>query len=413
MLKTSLVELDAACRRAFIGAEPMVFHCHHYNTFLQRSIRDASYLDTEPFLVSAASEVAHSQLRRCFAEAEATSVESRRELAEELYRSCGFGTVDLQGLAPPSGETATPNSHYAMAWNAKFGEATENVDFFTRGWIAGAVAAIHDRDAGALEVTEDDCAARGAEQCRFTLSEAAESRVVPESVGKGPLTTHEPWTVEASGVDYEGVFTAVTGMELAGNDLGHIPAFGVYLTRHYANYYNRISFEFERTLTDRFGEEGRAIAEPLLVEAGHVCAFNTFGGIMTSPEWDALIKPNLETRQDWVHGITAVVNALGWGRWQVRDVSPERAEFVIHDDYESVGYLGMYGEADHDVAYLARGAAMGIMDLVYLGDIHERPELTPQLYTRLFKGSDAYRAEVTRSRGRGDDVTCIEVRAAG
>lgn len=27
--------LDAPHRRVFVGGEPMIFHCHHYNCFLQ------------------------------------------------------------------------------------------------------------------------------------------------------------------------------------------------------------------------------------------------------------------------------------------------------------------------------------------------------------------------------------------
>ena len=33
--------LDAPHRRCLVGGEPMIFHCHHYNVFLQRSILDA------------------------------------------------------------------------------------------------------------------------------------------------------------------------------------------------------------------------------------------------------------------------------------------------------------------------------------------------------------------------------------
>ena len=127
-----------------------------------------------------------------------------------------------------------------------------------------------------------------------------------------------------------------------GDAHGVIDAFGVFLTRHYANYYNRISFEFLHRLSREYGEEGLLAASETLIEAGRVCAFNTFGGIMQSTEWNALIRPSLASREDWVHGMVAVVNAFGWGRWQVVSVSETDAEFVLHDDYESVGYRAMY-----------------------------------------------------------------------
>ncbi|NQZ20173.1 MAG: hypothetical protein HRT44_13090, partial [Bdellovibrionales bacterium] len=108
-----------------------------------------------------------------------------------------------------------------------------------------------------------------------------------QPVGVGPLTTDKPIAIEENNVDYDGILNAVAGLPLMGNEEGLIPAFGVVLTRH-ANYYNRISFEFIKAMEKQFGEQGRDAAEPLLIEAGHQCAFNTFGGIMTSAEWDGL-----------------------------------------------------------------------------------------------------------------------------
>ena len=233
---------------------------------------------------------------------------------------------------------------------------------------------------------------------------------VYSSVGVGSLSSHKIREVPPNNVDYNGILSAVGSLPLVGNNEGLIPAFGVYLTRHYANYYNRISFELLHALIGKFGDEGRDVAMPLLVEAGHVCAFNTFGGIMSSTEWDALIRPNLKSKQDWVHGIVAVVNALGWGRWQITSVSETEAEFVIHDDYEAVGYQSMYGKSNYPVSFLAQGGVAGIMNLVYVGDIASKPSLTPDFYDRLFKQSDVFKAEALTSRAMGDEVTSFRVR---
>jgi hypothetical protein len=181
-------------------------------------------------------------------------------------------------------------------------------------------------------------------------------------------------------------------MPLLGNDDGLIPAFGVYLTRMYADYYNRISFAFEHEMVAAAGSESIAVSADLFIEAGHACAFNTMGGIMTSPEWDGMILPMLKTREDWLYGIVACTNALGWGVWKVLDVTPRGATFRIYNDYESVGYRRMYGTADHGISYLATGGAAGLMNLIYLGDIHRKPDLTPEFYDRLFKGGRSRRA---------------------
>lgn len=405
-------DLDLDHRRCLVGGEPMIFHCHHYNTFLQRSIQDAEYVDSKPFLTGAGAEVAHAQLGAMFAARDVSDVDQRKAMAAEVYRWAGFGTFDLSGLSAEGGTVRTPNSHYAMSWKAKWDGAEQAVCHFASGWLAGAAAAIFNKPNGSYSVEHTHCSAvAGNDVCAFEIKAGSPNYAVYKSVGAGVLSDkHNLKPVPSNNVDYDGILNAVAGLPLVGDDNGNIPAFGVYLTRHYANYYNRISFEFERAMETQFGAEALDVARPLLVEAGHVCAFNTFGGIMMSTEWDALIRPHLQSKEDWVHGIIAVINALGWGRWQVTEVSEKEAEFVLFDDYESSGYLGMYGKSDHPVSYLAQGGVAGIMNLVYVGEISEKPELTPQFYDRLFRQDDVYKAEALKSQAMGDEFTSFRVR---
>ena len=401
---------DAEHRRQIVGGEPVIFHCHHYNTFLQRSILDAEAIDSKPVLIGAAAELAHSQLGRLFAELGAEGEDARKAVAADVYRWAGFGTVDLGSLGPSGGVTSTANSHYGMGWRIKFGPAAEPVDFFTRGWLAGALAAVYDQPLGHYRTEQTTCVAvDGDDVSTFALTVGEANYPRFASAGVGELTTHDVRPTLETPVDYDGILAAVGGLPLTGDAQGHINAFGVYLTRHYANYYNRISFELLRRLSADYGDEGRRIAEPLLIEAGHVCAFNTFGGIMISTEWDALIRPTLKTREDWVHGIVAVVNAFGWGRWQITKLSADEAEFVIHDDYESVGYRAMYGAASHPVSYLAQGGVAGAMNLVYVGDIASRPTLDEAYYQRLFGQDDVFKATPLTSQATGDAVTSFRV----
>jgi hypothetical protein len=404
------LNFDLEHRRQIVGNEPVIFHCHHYNCFLQRSILDAEAVNSLPALIGGGAECAHSQLTAVFGELGLTDAAARKELAQTYYRWAGFGTVDLDPLDADGGTTSTPNSHYGMGWTIKFGASERPVDYFTTGWLAGALAAIYDKPLGHYRATQTACVSQaGSDVSTFELSVGEANYDVFTSPGVGELTTHAPREVPASPVNYEGILQAVAGLDLAGNDVGQANAFGVYLTRHYANYYNRVSFEFMRKLVADFGDEGRTIAEPLLIEAGHVGACNTFGGIMTSTEWDALIRPTLQSKEDWVHGIVAVVNALGWGRWQVTKATEAEAEFVIHDDYEGVGYQAMYGDAAHPVSFLAQGGVAGIMNLIYVGNIEERPTLDEPFYQRLFRETDVYRATSLSSRAMGDAVTSFRV----
>lgn len=208
-------------------------------------------------------------------------------------------------------------------------------------------------------------------------------------------------------IDEDAIVAAVSGLGIAGNDEGLIPAFGLYLTRHMADYYNRLSFATARAL-ERSGlaEDGRL----LLVEAGHVCAFNTFGGIMKSAEWEAVVKPMITCREDWVFGMVAVVNAFGWGRWRVVSLEPGRSLTVqISGSYEAEGYVRDYGQSDRPRCYLASGGVAGLMNLLYVGDITQGPELDEAYYLSLFRKSDSFVAEEVSCLSKGDPV--CEIRA--
>lgn len=389
----------------------MIFHCHHYNTFLQRTILEAPGFDAPPVLVGAAAEVAYAQLQKLFAADAIIDTAARKALAQDVWRWAGFGTFDLSALSAEGGVVTSTSSHYAHGWLARFGKSAAAVCFFDAGWLAGALSAIFGLPLGAFSVEQKACMAAGADANRFELARGPANYSIYQSVGAGRLTTHTPVSVSQSAVDYEGIYNAVSGMDLSGNEEGRIAAFGVYLTRHYANYYNRVSFELLRTLVAHYGDEGYEAAAGMLTEAGHVCAFHTFGGIMLSAEWAALIEPSLVSPEDWMHGITAVVNALGWGRWQVTDVASQGSRFVIHDDYESVGYEAMYGRASHPVAFLAAGGVAGACNLIYVGNIQAKPQLDEAFYQARFK-SDGYTSTPDESRAMGDAVSGFSVTRA-
>ena len=208
----------------------------------------------------------------------------------------------------------------------------------------------------------------------------------------------------------EGIVTeAVAGLELKGNEEGLIPAFGLYLTKHFSDYYNRISFGLVGAFIRELPElEEDAIA--LLTEAGHVCAFHTFGGIMVSVEWEAVVKPMIETREDWAKGMLGVVNALGWGRYRLLDLVPnERLVARVDDSYEAVGHLEGYGKATNPRCFLAAGGLAGLMNLLYQGDITKGPALTDDYYHEVFGHPRSFRARETLCLARGDSYCEIVV----
>lgn len=213
-------------------------------------------------------------------------------------------------------------------------------------------------------------------------------------------------------IDEAKVVAAVSGLGITGNDEGLIPAFGLYLTRHMADYYNRISFALARQLEAQ-SEELVHDARALLVEAGHVCAFNTFGGIMQSPEWDAVVAPMIENREDWIRGMVAVVNAFGWGHWRVEQLAAnELLRISITDSYEAVGWLRDYPKSEHPRCYLAAGGVAGLMNLLYVGEVTSRPKLDEAYYVRLFRGGDRFVGEEIECVARGDARCVVEAKRA-
>ena len=205
---------------------------------------------------------------------------------------------------------------------------------------------------------------------------------------------------ETTNIDERAVVSAVSGLGIAGNEEGLIPAFGLYLTRHMADYYNRISFATARRMaqTPELEDDARS----LLVEAGHVCAFNTFGGSMMSAEWAAVVAPMVKTREDWIRGMVAVVNAFGWGHWKVADLQPDQSLTMhIKDSYEATGWTRDYPKSEAPRCYLAAGGVAGLMNLLYVGDITKHPKLTEDHYTQLFRGQRRFVAQETRCKAMG------------
>jgi len=301
-------------------------------------------------------------------------------------------------------------SHYgqllAVAAGAPF---DEDQNLFDQGFAAAALAIAHGKLPGSYAVTSNKCQSRGAVVGEITLEPSARS-LAPE-VGLGPVARDPaPPRSVPTGVDEGAVLAALAGLDLTGNEEGILPRFGVALTHHFANFYNRISFEFVRRMAGSgLVEEARE----LLVDAGYHCAFNTFGGIMTSAEWDAVVRPMCATEDDWIHGMVAVVNALGWGTWRVQSLEDGQLTVTITDDYESTGYVAMYGRADAHVAYLASGGVAGIQNLVRVGDIAEGPTLDRAFFAKCFEAEGSWRTVAARCAAQGDRESTIRAAPLG
>jgi hypothetical protein len=118
----------------------------------------------------------------------------------------------------------------------------------------------------------------------------------------------------------------------------------------------------------------------------------------------------IETKEDWVHGIVAVVNAFGWGFWEIIELIPyKKLVLKVTSGYESNSYLQLYGKSDYPISFLAKGGAAGIMNLIYNGDISQNPILNDEYYQKIFKSEQCFTAKQIKCRTMGDEYDLFEV----
>ncbi len=149
---------------------------------------------------------------------------------------------------------------------------------------------------------------------------------------------------------------------------GILPIFGVYLSLFSVEYYNRLSFRFMHAKR----EPHRVESERLLIEAAQECGYATFQGVRNSWEWEQIVVPMIESREDQILGFTAVAVAFGWGDLEVKKIVPGKKMILrANDSYEATGYLEQYGSADSGKCYMLRGVSGAYMDLIYGKDYPE------------------------------------------
>jgi len=166
---------------------------------------------------------------------------------------------------------------------------------------------------------------------------------------------------------------------------GIIPLFGVYLSLFFVQFYNKLSFDFENEM----GRERESESAALLVEAAQECGYATFHGIRTSREWEELVRPMMESKEDQIFSFAAVAVAFGWGDLDVREIIPkEKLVIRVSDSYEATGYLKLHGLANSGKCYMLRGVSGAFMDLLYGEDYPD--------------GCFTFRAEEPFCRAKGD-----------
>lgn len=385
--------------QTYIGGLNRVFHCNYYNSYLQTAVllsEGAGDCNPRQLLSDAVVPLVRHLNKSGY---------SFVDLREE-FSFCGFGKLRRM---MDSNRWLTPTSHYGQA--ALMQGRRECSCFFNVGYIEGIID---------TEVSETNCKQLGSpvdwyEDSGEPLHQINNYLIFPANfVQTPPRFGFDGAQQFDTAVNEEAIIKAVSGLPLFGksgvDDTGLIDAFGVVLTNHFADYYNKISYDSYYGMI-KAGMPKQQV-EDVFVQGGHICAFNTFGGIMSSPEWDAVVKPMCKDEVDWVHGMVAVINALGWGVWRVEKIDPGHGMAIrIYNSYEGVGYRRMYAQSDEvQLSFLAMGAVQGLAHLFWKIDIRERPELNQEFYATVFNDTkNSFSVKQTHAIAAGHEYDRIVV----
>ena len=159
------------------------------------------------------------------------------------------------------------------------------------------------------------------------------------------------------------IISAMSRIEVSGNEDGLIPGFNVFVNMMPAKFWN----SFAERLTRMVSPDMLDAAEFLLVNAGHECGYHTGYGIITSNEWKAVVEPMIENApEDVLHGAFAVFTAWGWAKSEIVELVPGKSMIVrAYDYYESD--VVTYGARTRPCAFMIRGVSAAFMDLAYGG----------------------------------------------
>lgn len=410
---------DADQDLMLLAGAPVVYHCHHFNLFLDQTIDDAlGSKEGQALRISAAHEFSRDLLLRATHAAGADTHAARVQVAQKLFKAMGHGTLSPQ-VSAQGGTARGTHLHYGFSWKEKYGALVRRrfaADAMAAGFLAAATEIAFDLAPGSMTARETACVALKQEHCEFVVELASVapsfgvrvSEIEHLAAGRPPVRGLFEEKIEAIAKGLRD-FTS----NVSGDERGLVQAFGVFVTMHLAGYYNRISYDAARAVEARNPTLVPDVEE-LLRESGHVCVFNTFGGILLSPEWDAMVGAPGEDPTDVIVGCVAIARALGFGHWYIHEYEP-RKRLVIRatSTYESGYFHARHGRSDRPREYFLQGAVLAFMQLAHRVQWTEKPALTQAFYDTLFRGEIPCKMEQTKSLQCGDAYSEIVVQAKG
>lgn len=153
----------------FVNGIQTVLHCHHYLVLFTQLADDAERLNGPALMFEAAEETFYHALKRYFERTGITEIPDRTAISEQYFSAVGLGNIRL--TAKPEGGTATMSaSQIDQAWLKRWQQRGKPVNFFGQGFLAGALAAIFDKNPGAYAVAETASLVSGDPESKFEIT---------------------------------------------------------------------------------------------------------------------------------------------------------------------------------------------------------------------------------------------------
>ncbi len=165
-------------------------------------------------------------------------------------------------------------------------------------------------------------------------------------------------------IDRKTIIDQMSQIELLPDKNGIIEACNVLVNQLPAKLWNT----FAERLTSKTSADLLEAKEYLLYNAAHECGYHTGYGIITSAEWNAVVKPMVEkVPEDILHGAYAVFTAWGWANSEIVELVPGEKMVVRAYDYYEADVV-QYGASHKMSAYMIAGVSAAFMELAYAGE---------------------------------------------
>lgn len=162
-------------------------------------------------------------------------------------------------------------------------------------------------------------------------------------------------------IDRDKIIQEMSKIEVAGDEDGLIPAFGVLVTQLPATMWNN----FAELIVNSVSQDMIKPAQHLLMNAANECGYHTGYGIITSEEFKTVVGPMIEKQpEDVLHGAFAIFTAWGWAKSEIVELIPGEKMVVRAYEYYEADVVEK-GKSKLKSAYMLQGVCAAFMDLGY------------------------------------------------